>query len=312
MKKLAVVAFGGNALVRGDQRGTYEERLENAYQTCRLLIDRFGDDCRLVVTHGNGPQVGNGILRHEAGKKEFSLVAMPMDVCVAETQGSIGYMIELGMRRTLSERKLDRKVVTMLTQVEVDRNDPMFDNPTKPVGPFYTVEQASELIAKGQGQYRIDPKGRGWRKVVPSPRPVSIANLDLVKTLSDRGSIVICIGGGGIPVVDCGGYYKGIEAVIDKDLASSMAAIELGADIFYILTDVRKVCLNYRKPDQTPLDVLSVDQAEYYLGLHHFTEGSMAPKIRAAVHFMRNGGKECVITEVNQLGLPNCGTRIVL
>lgn len=312
MSKLAVIAFGGNALLRAGQKGTFEEQVQNVTDTCQSLLNLIKDNYNLVIGHGNGPQVGNVMLQHEAGRQVFNIERQPLDFCVAETQGSIGYLIELGLRNVLTREKIDRKVVSIITQVVVDRNDPMFDNPTKPVGPYYTEEEAEELHKKTGAVYKADPKGNGWRKVVASPKPVEVENISLVKQLSKEGYVVVTVGGGGIPVIrEENGLIDGIEAVIDKDLASALTAVEIGADEFYILTDVPKVYINFKKPGEKPLDVITVEEAKKYMADGHFTEGSMAPKVRAAIYFVENGGEECIITEAHQLGKPGCGTRIV-
>lgn len=304
------MAFGGNALLRSGQKGTYQEQIENVEQTCESLYNLLKRNYNIVIGHGNGPQVGNVMLQHEEGKRA-GIEAMPMDFCVAETQGSIAYLIEMGLRNVMARHDIQRDVVTLVTQVAVNKIDPMFQNPTKPVGPYYTKEQAEELAKKTGCVYREDPKGRGWRKVVPSPTPQRINNIRIVKQLAKAGNIVVTVGGGGIPVVEESDYVRGVEAVIDKDLASALCAIEIGADEFYILTDVPKVYLNFRKDNEKALDTVTVAEAKQYLQDGHFAEGSMAPKIRAAIIFVENGGKECIITEAGQLGNPNCGTRIV-
>lgn len=298
--KLAMIAFGGNALLRAGQKGTFPEQLENVERTCENLVPLLEKGYNVVIGHGNGPQVGNGLLRHQAGEKEYGLPAQPMDFCGAETQGSIAYLIESGMDRVLARHQLNRKVVSLVTRVEVKADDPAFRNPTKPVGPYY-----KEI--PGEGNYREDPKGRGWRKVVASPVPVGIRNVELVGRLAREGYIVVTVGGGGIPVVN----GQGVEAVIDKDLASALCANSIGADEFYILTDVPKVYINFRKENELALDTLTVAQAQQYLAEGQFAEGSMAPKVRAAILFVQNGGKECIITEAGELGNPSCGTRIV-
>jgi carbamate kinase len=307
MNKLAVVAFGGNALLRSGQKGTYQEQLHNVEDTCRSLRSLIERGYNLVIGHGNGPQVGNVMLQHEAGR-QLGIEAMPMDFCVAETQGSIAYLIEMGMRNVLVS---SRNVVTLVTQVGVDAADPMFQNPTKPVGPYYTKEQADQLAAETGAAYREDPKGNGWRKVVASPKPTRIHNIDIVKQLAEAGNVVVTVGGGGIPVVEEGSKVRGVEAVIDKDLASALCAVQIGADEFYILTDVPKVYINFRKENEQALDTITVAQAKQYLAEGQFAEGSMAPKVRAGIMFVENGGKECVITEAGQLDNPTCGTRIV-
>lgn len=298
--KLAMIAFGGNALLRAGQKGTFPEQLENVERTCENLVPLLEKGYNVVIGHGNGPQVGNGLLRHQAGEKEYGLPAQPMDFCGAETQGSIAYLIESGMDRVLARHQLNRKVVSLVTRVEVKADDPAFQNPTKPVGPYY-----KEI--PGQGNYREDPKGRGWRKVVASPVPIGIRNVELVGRLAREGYIVVTVGGGGIPVVK----GQGVEAVIDKDLASALCANSIGADEFYILTDVPKVYIHFRKENEQALDTLTVAQAQQYLAEGQFAEGSMAPKVRAAILFVQNGGKACIITEAGELGNPACGTRIV-
>lgn len=311
MSKLAVVAFGGNALLRSGQKGTYEEQITNVSNTCESLYSLIKQGYNLVIGHGNGPQVGNVMLQHEGGKEKYNIPSMPMDFCVAETQGSIAHLIEMGFRNMFEKNGIQKNIVTLVTQVEVSKDDPMFQNPTKPVGPYYTKEQADNFARETGAVYKEDPKGNGWRKVVPSPKPIAINNVDIVKQLSENGTVVVTVGGGGIPVVRENNSIRGVEAVIDKDLASALTAIQIGADEFYILTDVPKVYINFRKPDEKALDIITVAQAKEYLAAGHFAEGSMAPKIRAGIMFVENGGKECVITESGQLGNPACGTRIV-
>ena len=310
-QKLAMIAFGGNALLRSGQKGTYAEQLANVEDTCEQLWPLIKDGWNIVIGHGNGPQVGNGLLRHDAGEKLCGLPAMPMDFCGSETQGSIAYMIETGMERVMRRHGSDRKVVSLVTRVEVGADDPKFSNPTKPVGPYYTKEQADALASETGATFREDPKGNGWRKVVASPVPLKINNLEIVEELASKGHIVVTVGGGGIPVIDTPEGHKGVEAVIDKDLASALCANAIGADSFYILTDVPKVYINFRQPDQQALDTITVAQARAYLAQGQFTEGSMAPKVRAGILFVENGGKECIITEAGRLGDPACGTRII-
>ncbi len=350
MRKLAVVAFGGNALLRSGQKGTYKEQLENVENTCESLCALLKRNYNVVIGHGNGPQVGNVMLQHEAGKA-VGVEAMPMDFCVAETQGSIAYMIEMGLRNVMARNDIQRDVVTLVTQVAVNKLDPMFQNPTKPVGPYYTKEQLFENFelrnsnfepdaplpenfelrnsnfepdAPLPSKFKIqnstfaeDPKGNGWRKVVASPKPVRINNIKIVKQLATAGNIVVTVGGGGIPVVEESDYVRGVEAVIDKDLASALCAVEIGADEFYILTDVPKVYINFRKENEQALDTITVAQAKKLLEEGQFAEGSMAPKVRAAIMFVEHGGpgvradRQCIITEAGQLDNPSCGTRIV-
>jgi carbamate kinase len=317
MGKLVMVAFGGNALLRAGQKGTYAEQLANVEDACRCLLPLLEQGCGLVIGHGNGPQVGNALLRHEAGSAQFGLQAMPMDFCGAETQGSIAYLIETAMEKVLKSAGMSRSVVSLVTRVEVSAEDPAFAAPSKPVGPYYKEipDQVGNdgNVMPGSDRasvYREDPAGRGWRKVVPSPKPLAVQNIELVERLAREGYIVVSVGGGGIPVVEGKDGRHGVEAVIDKDLACALAAVRMKADEFYILTDVPKVYVNFRKPGEKALDSMSVAQARQYLAEGQFAEGSMAPKVRAGISFVENGGGECIITEAGQLGNPTCGTRI--
>jgi carbamate kinase len=312
MSKIAVVAFGGNALLRGNQTGTIKEQEKNTYETCLNLLDLMKQGYEIVITHGNGPQVGNIMLRNEAGYKEYKIPKMPLDICVADSQGGIGYMIERQMLNILTERGIEKNVVTLVSEVLVDKNDPAFENPSKPVGAFYLKEEA-ELLAKANNfVFKEDPGKRGWRRVVPSPKPQDILNKQVVRELVNEGNIVIAAGGGGVPVYrDEKGLLHGVEAVIDKDLASALLAREIGADAFFILTDVPKVYLNFKKDNQKALDVLTVSEAERFYEQGEFAAGSMGPKILAAIDFVKHGGKETIITEAGELSKADCGTRIV-
>ena len=305
MAKLAVIAFGGNALLRAGQKGTFDEQRTNVNITCWNLAPLMLQNYQMVIVHGNGPQVGNGLLRHQAGEQIHGLPAQPMDFCGAETQGSIAYLIESGIDLALTRLGINRNVVSLVSRVEVNPDDPMFQHPTKPVGPYYRKPQPDGAL------YREDARGRGWRKVVASPEPVRMSNVELVGRLAREGYIVVAAGGGGIPVVRENGTLKGIEAVIDKDLASALCGVKIGAEELYILTDVPKVYLNFRKPGEKVLDTLTVADAKKYLAEGHFAEGSMAPKIRAGIFFLENGGETCIITEAGELGNPSCGTRII-
>jgi carbamate kinase len=311
-KKIAVVALGGNALLRGNEAGTIQQQEKNTYNTCVHLLKLIEDNYNVVITHGNGPQVGNIMLRNQAGYNEYKIPQMPLDICVADSQGGIGYMIERQMKNILIENKIRKNVVTVITQVLVDIDDPAFKEPSKPVGGFYLKEEA-ELLAKSGGLiFKEDPRKRGWRRVVPSPKPVEILNKKIIRDLAKKGNIVIAAGGGGVPVYrDKNKNLLGVEAVIDKDLASSLLAVEINADSFFILTDVPKVYINFNKPDQKALHIITVAEAEKYLRQKEFAEGSMGPKVFAAIEFVENGGKETVITESTQLSDPKCGTRIL-
>lgn len=312
MKKTAVVAFGGNALLRANEVGTIDEQEKNSYDTCNKVLELLKRDYNLVITHGNGPQVGNILLRNEAGYNQFKLPKMPLDICVADSQGQIGYMIERQMRNVLNDNKIKRNVVALITEVLVDRKDPAFENPTKPIGPYYLKEEADLLARANNWVFKEDARKRGWRRVVASPQPIDIMNKKIVKELVKKGHIVVSVGGGGIPVYKHdNNFLEAIEAVIDKDLASALLASEIGADAFFILTDVPKAYINFNKPDQKQLDTITVAQAKKYLESGEFGAGSMGPKIKAAIQFVENGGAETIITEVTQLSEENCGTRIV-
>ena len=311
MNKLAVVAFGGNALLRGDQKGTIDEQEQNVYDTCNNLVEMVKAGYDIVIGHGNGPQVGNVLLQHEAGYKVFGVPKMPMDVCVAETQGSIGYMIEQQFRNVLKKHGIEKNIVTLVTQVLVDQEDPAFKEPTKPVGPFYTESEAEELKAERGWNFKKDAAGRGWRRVVASPKPQSVMNCEMVEKLAREGNIVITVGGGGIPTfVKEDGTYKGIDAVIDKDLASAHLAANIKADEFIIATDVPNVFINFNTPDQKKLERVSVEEMNNLLDEGQFGAGSMEPKVRAGIHFVENGGKETVITAASELKEEGKGTRI--
>jgi len=312
MKKTAVVALGGNALLRGNEMGTIQQQEKNTYETCINLLNLLKEDYNIVITHGNGPQVGNIMLRNEAGYNNYKIPKMPLDICVADSQGGIGYMIERQIVNILKDHKIKRNVVTLVTQVLVDRNDPAFQDPTNPVGAFYLKEEADLLARVNNFVFKEDPRKRGWRRIVPSPQPKDILNKKVIKDLVHKGNIVIASGGGGIPVYrgEDNRLY-GVEAVIDKDHASALLAAEIGADAFFILTDVPKVYLRFNKPDQKALDVITVDEAQKYYDDGEFAAGSMGPKILAAINFVNNGGKETIITDSTMLGKPEGGTRIV-
>jgi len=295
MKKIAVVALGGNALLKGSQIGTINEQEDNTYRTCNFLTELL-KQYNLVITHGNGPQVGNILLRNEAGYDSYKIPKMPLDICVADSQGGIGYMIERQILNILNEKKVKRNVVTLVTQVVVDKDDPAFQNPTKPIGKFFLKEEAELLSKANNWVFKEDARKRGWRRVVASPQPKRIVNKEIVEALARKGNIVIAAGGGGIPVVGNNGSLHGVDAVIDKDLASALLANQIGADAFFILTDVAKVSINFQKPNAKELDKLSVRQATKYLKAGEFGSGSMGPKIQAAISFIKNGGKEAVIT----------------
>lgn len=311
--KLVLVAFGGNALLRAGQQGTIQEQLANVYDSCKSLLPFIKQGYNLVIAHGNGPQVGNAMLRNIAGNKLYGLPLMPLDICGSYTQGYIGYIIEQQFRNILIHEGIDKNIITLVTQVEVDAEDEAFQRPVKPVGPYFSAEEVRALLAQNPEEtYVQDPKRQAYRKVVASPAPVEIKNTDIVARLAREGTIVITVGGGGIPIIKhADNSYSGTEAVIDKDLASALMAATIGVDEFYILTDIPQVCLNFNTPNEEKLSRLTLEEARNYLSEGHFSEGSMAPKIRAAMHFIEKGGKECIITDAEHLHIPNAGTRIV-
>ncbi len=313
MKKLAVVALGGNALLQSDQKGTIDEQEANAYATAECLVKLLKRDYNIVITHGNGPQVGNIMLANSAGKKVYGLPEMPLDICVAYSQGFIGYVIEQQLKNVLEAHDMDRDIITIATQVLVNKDDPAFQNPTKPVGPYYSKEEAEKTTAETGAVFKEDARGRGWRKVVASPRPLVIINKKTIEKIAREGHIVIAVGGGGIPV-----FYvepnklQGIDAVIDKDLASSLLASQINADKFFILTDIPKVCLDYNTPNERPVDKMTISEAKRYMKEGQFPEGSMGPKVKAAIHFVEHSGKDTIITKTTLLGVDNGGTRVTL
>lgn len=313
MKRLAVVALGGNALLRGDQKGTIDEQEENAYATAESLIKLIKRDYNIVVTHGNGPQVGNIMLANSAGDKMYNIPEMPLDICVAYSQGFIGYVIEQQLKNALQKYDMERDIITIITQVLVNKDDPAFQKPTKPVGPYYSKEEADKMANESGAVFKEDPRGRGWRKVVASPTPLVILNKKTIESIARTGQIAIAVGGGGIPVFFVEpNKLQGIDAVIDKDLASALLASQINADKFFILTDVPKVCINYNTPQEKSLDRLTIAEAKKYLEEGQFPDGSMGPKIKAAIHFVEHSGKDAIITKTTMLGIDNGGTRITL
>ncbi len=313
MKKLAVVAFGGNALLRAGQKGTIDEQEANVFEASEKLLELINKKYNLVLTHGNGPQVGNILLANAAGYKVYGIPEMPLDVCGAYSQGFIGYVLEQQLRNVLRKEDKERDIITLITQVLVDKNDPAFKNPTKPIGPYYTKEEVEELMKKKEAVFKEDARGRGWRKVVASPEPLVIFNQKSIEKIAREGHIVIAVGGGGIPC-----FYveenklQGIEAVIDKDLASSRLAIGIRSDKFFILTDIPKVFINFNTPQEMAIDKMTILQAKQYLNEGQFGEGSMLPKVKAAINFVENTGKDAIITETGKLGVDNGGTRITM
>ncbi len=291
-----VVALGGNAILKPGQAGTFEEQYANVVDTARQLVAMTAQGFRLVVTHGNGPQVGNLLIQNE--EAAATVPPMPLHVLGAESQGLLGYMIQQALQNAFAARGLDIPVSTVLTQVVVARDDPAFGRPTKPVGPFFTEARARRLMAE-RGYVMREDAGRGWRRVVPSPDPVAIRELEVISRLVDSGSVVVACGGGGIPVVQDGpGVLEGVDAVIDKDLASACLARGLGADVLLILTDVKAVAVNYRKPDERRLGGVTASELRAYHQAGHFPPGSMGPKVEAALRFVEGGGRRAVIASL--------------
>jgi len=313
MSKLAVVALGGNALLRGSQIGTIEEQEQNTIDTLENVLYLIKEGYDLVLSHGNGPQVGNILMRNDASEQVYNIAQMPLDICVADSQGGIGYMIERMLLNVLEKAHLKRKVVTLVTQVLVDKNDQAFKDPQKRVGKIYSREETQKLRKARGWIFKEEVKSpNGWRRVVPSPQPLKIMNEEVIRDTALQGTIVIASGGGGIPVYQEQNLLRPAEAVIDKDLASSLMAARIGADEFYMLTDVPYVYINYKKENQEIKEFLYRADCLKYLQEGMFSKGSMAPKIRAAIQFVEQGGRKSVITEATKLEDRRYGTKITL
>lgn len=297
--KLVVIALGGNALLQRTQKGTFEDQYGNVEKTAKKIADLVQHGYKVVLTHGNGPQVGATLLRHDAAKN--TVPPFPLDACGAETQGFIGYMIQQALRNELKSRGVDKYVVTLVTRTVVDQHDRAFEHPTKPIGPFYSKEEADRLAQHMPGITIKEDAGRGYRRVVPSPDPKAIAERSAIRTLVDAGFIVVSTGGGGIPVIEEGTRARGVEAVIDKDLGGQRLATLIGANIFVILTDVDGAYVNYGKPDQEFIGEVSTGKLQKYLEEGQFKEGSMAPKVLAAIRFVESGGEKAIIAELGKL-----------
>ena len=314
-KKVAVIAVGGNSLIKDPKRVTVEDQEQALVETAHHIVDMIEAGWDVAIGHGNGPQVGYILRRSEIAAKVEGMHEVPLDVCGADSQGAIGYEFQQALQNELFRRRIKKNACTIITQTLVDQNDVAFKNPSKPIGSFMDEAEAKRR-EKEMGWSVVEDAGRGWRRVVASPMPKDIVELISVKTLIDAGVIVITVGGGGIPVVDAGnGVYRGVAAVIDKDFASSLLASEIKADLFLIATAVEKVAINYGKPDQKWLDNISLAEAKQYLaeGIH-FAKGSMAPKIQAVVRYLEAGGKEAIITNPENIGRAlkgETGTRIV-
>ncbi len=311
-KKLAVIAIGGNALNKPGEKATSENMFRNLDHSIPFLARMLKESYDVVITHGNGPQVGNILIQQELAKEKIP--PFPIDINDAQTQGSLGYMIAQSLRNHLEKIGHPRPICPLVTQIVVDEHDPAFAHPTKPVGPFYAEEESKEL-ARTMGWEMVEDAGRGYRRVVPSPQPLDIIEKEGIKHLIEADVIVIAAGGGGIPVrKDSDNLLHGVEAVIDKDRASALLAEEIEADELIILTGVDKVCLRFGKPDQKELNTLTVSEANRYLSEGEFPKGSMGPKIQAAVSFVSRTGKDCLITSIEKLEeglLEKTGTRII-
>lgn len=290
-KPIVVIAFGGNALIQKGQDGTAEQQMANIEVPMQKVV-ALAPEYRVVISHGNGPQVGNILLQQESTSE---VPAMPVDVVGAMTQGQIGYFIEAALERTLAQAGIERNFLTVITMVEVDENDPLFQNPTKPIGPFYSEDEA-----KGKS-YDLVQTDKGYRRVIASPMPVGIVAYKEIKQLIDLDWIIICSGGGGIPVVKDGSGHRGVEAVIDKDLASSLLAREIGADMFVIATDVSGAAINWGKPDQQELRKVTLAEMQGYIAEGHFPAGSMGPKVSALTSFVEATGKRAIICQLDEI-----------
>ena len=293
-KKTIVIAIGGNSLIKDEDHRSVADQYAAVVETARHIVDLVARGFRVVITHGNGPQVGFILLRSEHSRG--LLHEVPLDSIGADTQGAIGYQIQQAMQNEFRRRGLKETAATVVTQALVDKNDPAFQKPTKPIGQFYKKEQADERI-RVEKWTMVEDAGRGWRRVVASPKPTRIIEAEAIKHLVNSGCVVIAAGGGGIPVVqDDKGNLSGAAAVIDKDLASAVLAKEIAADLLVISTAVEQVCLNFGKPDQKALDRLTLAEAKRYMTEGHFKPGSMLPKIQACIQFLENGGTEALIT----------------
>ena len=296
MKRRAVIALGGNALIKKGQKGTIYEQFANTRESSRSIVQMIKSGWDVVITHGNGPQVGALLLQNQAARNITP--EMPLGICVAESEGLIGYMLQQCFSNALKRENIEKPVIALITQVVVDRDDPCLSHPTKPIGPYYADEQASEMMKTGVPMVK---QPRGWRLVVPSPDPLRIVEGDIIRNMLDDGIIVIASGGGGMPVIEKEGWgLDGLEAVVDKDLAAERLAESIHADTLLILTDVEKVYLYYNSPKQKPLDRVTLKDIKKYYNDGQFPEGSMGPKILAAIRFLEFGGSRVVISNIER------------
>jgi len=298
MPETALVAVGGNSLIRAGEKGTIAEQLANTRRTAKAIVSLVRLGYRLVVTHGNGPQVGAQLLRSE--RASDVVYGQTLDVCGAASQGEIGYLLAQSLQNELAEAGMNVPVATLVTQTLVSADDPAMQTPTKPIGPFYSRSDAEEKRRRFGWQI-VEDAARGYRRVVPSPDPVEVVELDVIRSLINCGVLVVSTGGGGIPVMLVNGRLQGVEAVIDKDRASALLASRLGVDLLAITTDAEYVYLNYKRPDQVPLRHVTVKQLEEYSRAGHFPPGNMGPKVESALRFLHDGGKEAIITSHEHL-----------
>lgn len=302
MKELVVIAIGGNSIIKDNASQSITHQEAAVKEVAEHVFDMLQSDYNIVLTHGNGPHVGLDLRRSEIAHERENLPLTPLANCVADTQGGIGYLIQQALINKLAARSDNKSAVTVVTQVEVDKNDPNFANPTKPIGAFFSQQQAEALKQQNPHWHFIEDSGRGYRRVVASPAPIKIVESAAIRALIDAGFVVIGAGGGGIPVVrNANNQYQSIDAVIDKDLSTTLLAEELKADILIITTGVEKVCINYGKPNQQALGQISIEETERYMAEGHFPAGSMLPKIEASLSFLKNGGKRVIITTPEKL-----------
>lgn len=307
-----VLAIGGNAIIKEGQVGTIEEQRQNIMESSEPVLALMEQGHTVVITHGNGPQVGNTLIRGEMAKSVIP--EYPLDVYGAETQGNLGYLIQQTFKNKMAERNINKTIATVVTQSVVSSEDPAFQSPTKPIGPFYSKEDMEKIVAESNLTF-VEDAGRGYRRVVASPKPVRIIEKEAIETLLNNGISVISTGGGGIPVIENNGKIEGIEAVIDKDFASALLAADISADYLFILTGVEQVAINFGKPNQENLLEMTIDDALRYLDEGQFPKGSMGPKIEAAILFLQKGGKNVIITSIDKLEdaiAGKTGTRIVM
>lgn len=315
MGKFVVVAIGGNSLVKDRGRESVQDQYEAVCEIAANIADMVQEGVDVVVTHGNGPQVGFALRRSELAHEAAGMDAVPLVNCVADTQGGIGYQIQQALTNEFIRRNIDKKVATVVTQVEVSGDDPNFRHPTKPVGSFFTLEQAEEMKRENPDWVMAEDAGRGYRRVVPSPQPIDIVEKDVIKSLIESGYVVIAVGGGGIPVVKSERQtYSGIDAVIDKDFATSLLAGQIDAEALIITTGVPQVFIHYGKPNQQALEEITIEETRTFMEEGHFPAGSMLPKIEASLRFLEKPGRRVIITNPEHLGdaiRNKAGTHIV-